>query len=69
MFKYVWHARGVRRIRLESYAEDIVLIISCNMKIVCARLVVLKMQRRELELGDMLRSLESKAMKLGARLW
>ena len=43
MLEYVRYASGVRRIGLESNTEDIVLIISRYMQIICACLVVLEM--------------------------
>lgn len=42
MLEYVRYASGVRRIGLESNTEDIILIISCHMQIIRARLVVLE---------------------------
>lgn len=45
MFEYVRHAGGVRWIGLESNTEYIILIFSRYMKVVCARLIVLEVQR------------------------
>lgn len=53
MFKDVRNTSGVGRICLEADAEDIVGVVSCYVQIVGARLVVLEVQRRQLQLGDM----------------
>lgn len=45
MFEDMRHASGVRGVGFESDAEDIVLIISCYVQIICARLVMLEVQR------------------------
>jgi hypothetical protein len=54
----------VRRICLEANREDIVLVLSGNMQIVGSSLVVLQVQSCQLELRDMLRVEESKAVDL-----
>jgi len=50
----MWHARRVRRIRLEANTEDVVLVVSRHMQIIGAGLVVAEVQRREFEGGNML---------------
>lgn len=69
MFKYMRYASGVWRIGLETNAKDVVLILPRYVQVVCASLVMLEMQRRELELRHMLCPLQGKAMQLAARLW
>ena len=68
MFEYMWYTCGVWWIRLKSDTKYIVLIISCYVEVVGACLVVLEMQRRQLQFRHMLRSLQSEAMELGSRL-
>jgi len=68
MFKDMWHARRVWRVGLEADAEDIVLIVSCHMKIIGAGLVVLEHQRRQLQLRHVLRLFQSEAMNAVAGL-
>ena len=68
MLEYMRHASGVWWIRLEANTEDIVLVFSCYVQIVCARLVVLEEQCRQLKLGYMLRSLESETMEASSGL-
>lgn len=63
MFEDVRHASVVGRIGLESDGEDIVRIVSRDVEVVCARLVMLELQCRQLQLGDLLDTLESKAME------
>jgi hypothetical protein len=58
----------VRWIRFEADREYIVLVFAGNMQIVCAGLVMLEMQGRQLEFRDMLRTEESEAMELVPRL-
>lgn len=69
MLEYVRYAGGVRWICLETNTEDIVLVVSRYMQIICTRLVVLEVQRRQLKLWDMLRPLEGKSMELCSCLW
>jgi len=57
MFEDVRNASRIRRIRLETDAEDIVLVVSCHVQVVGASLVMLEHQRRQLQLGHMLRLL------------
>lgn len=68
MLKYMRHACGVRRIRLEADTEYIVLIVPRYMQVVRSRLVMLEVQRRQLKLWYMLHSLQCKAMQLASRL-
>lgn len=68
MLQDMWYTSGVWRVRLEPDAEHIILVVSCHVQIVGARLVVLKVQRRELELGHMFGLLEGKSMDAVSRL-
>ena len=47
MFEDVWHSSGVRWVCLEADAEDIVGIVSCDVQILCARLVVGELECRQ----------------------
>ena len=68
MLEYMRHASGVWWIRLEANTEDIVLVFSCYVQIVGARLVVLEEQCRQLQLRDVLGALEGEAMEASTRL-
>ena len=68
MFEDVWYACRIWRVRLESDAEDIVLVFACYMEIVGARLVMLEEQGRELKLRHVLALFQSEAMNAIARL-
>lgn len=67
MLQYVRYTSCIRRIGLEANGKDIVAVISGNVKVVGASLVVLELQSSELELGNVLGSSQSKAMELVAR--
>jgi hypothetical protein len=64
MLQNVRHSSVVWGIGLEADGEDIVGVVACNVKILCAGLVVLEVQSSQLELWDVLDALEGKAMKL-----
>ena len=69
MFENVRNTSRIRRVRLETDAEYIVLVVSCHVQIVGAGLVMLEHQRRQLQLRHMLRLLQGEAMDAIARLW
>lgn len=64
MLQYMGHASVIWRIRLKPDREDIVLVVSCNVQILSSSSVMLKLKSCKLQLWDMLRPLESEAMKL-----
>lgn len=68
MFKDMRHTRGIWRVCLEADAEDIVLVVSCDVQVVGTGLVVLEEQRRQLELRHMLCLLKSESMDAITRL-
>ena len=69
MFEDVRDARVVGGIGLESDRKDIVAVVAGDVEMFGASLVVLQVQCRQLEFGDMLRSYECKAVKLVTRFW
>jgi len=62
MLQDVWHSRVIWRISLETDGEDIIRIFPSYVKILGSSFVMVKLQRGQLELGDVLRSLQSEAM-------
>jgi len=64
MLEDMRHSSVVRRVRLEADGEDIVRIVSRDMEIFCPCLVVLQLERRQLQFGDLLHALESEAVEL-----
>lgn len=68
MFKDMRHTSGIWWVCLEADAEDIVLVVSCDVQVVGAGLIVLEEQRRQLELRYMLRLLEGESMNAISRL-
>lgn len=68
MLEDVGDSRIVRGVCLESNGKDIIAVFARNVQVVGAGLVVLKMQRCELELRNMLGSDERESVQLGARL-
>lgn len=66
MLENMWDTSGVWWICLEADAEDIIAIVPCHMQIVCARLFMLEVQRREFQLGNMLCALKSEAVEMFA---
>ena len=68
MLQDVRNARVVWRVRLEGDREDVVLVISIDVKVICSCLVMLKLESCQLQLRHVLNTLESKAMELGSRL-
>lgn len=69
MFKDMRHTSGIWWVGLEADAEDIVLVVSCDVQVVGTGLVVLEEERRQLELRHMLRLLQSESMNAITRLW
>lgn len=49
MLQNMWHPRRIRRVRLESNREDIVLVFPGNVKILGSGLLVLEVQRIQFE--------------------
>lgn len=68
MLQDVGDAGVIGRVRLEANGEDIVGIVTRNVQVVGAGLVVLQLQCRQLQLWNVLCSDESESMELGARL-
>jgi thiazole synthase ThiGH ThiG subunit len=64
MLEDVRHASVIRGVSLETNGEDVVRVFSRNVEILGSRLVMLELERCQLQLGDLLHALESKAMKL-----
>lgn len=64
MLENMRDACGIRGIGFETDREDIIIIFACYVQVVRAGLVVLEVQRGQLQLGDMLSSLESEAIEL-----
>jgi hypothetical protein len=56
--------RIIRWVGLEPDREDIVAILASDVQVFGARLVMAQVQRRQLELGDMLRPQKREAMEL-----
>ncbi len=69
MLQDMRHARVVGRVCLEPDGEDIVAVVAGNVEMFGAGLVVLQMQRRQLQLRNLFRAQKSEAMKLLAWLW
>ena len=61
------HPSVIWWIRLETDGKDIVLVVSRNMHILGASLVMLKVKSCKLQLRDMLGALQGEAMKLFTR--
>ena len=64
MLENVRHSSGIRRVGLETDGEDIVGILTGNVQILGASLVMLKVQSRQLQLWYLLDALEREAMQL-----
>ena len=64
MLQNVWHAGIIWRVGFESNGEYIVRIVTGDVEIFGASLVVLELQCCELKLRDLLDSLQCKAMDL-----
>ena len=69
VFQYVWDAGIIWRVSLEANAENIVLVVSCNMEIFCASLVVLQMNSCKLELRNVFGTLQSESVQMISRPW
>lgn len=64
VLKDMRNTSGIRRIRLEADTEDIVLIISGDMKIVCIRFIVGQLHCCQVQLRNMLLFTDGEAVKL-----
>lgn len=62
------HTGVVRRVRLETDGEDIVAVVTRDVQVVGAGLVVLKVQSRQFQFRHVLRPQQRKAVKLITRL-
>lgn len=60
--------RVVWGIRLEADGEDIVLVVPGNVEVLCARLIMMQMKRRQLKLWHVLGALQRETMEPLARL-
>ena len=56
------HTGGIRRIGFEANGEDIVFIITGDMKVLCPSLFMLEVECCKLQLGHLLGSFECKAV-------
>lgn len=66
MLQDMWHTGVIWRVGLEADGEDIVAVISGNVKMFGTSLIVLQVQGRQLELRHVLRAKQREAMKLFA---
>jgi hypothetical protein len=64
MLEDVRHASVIRGVSLETNGEDVVRIFSRNVEVLGSRLVMLELERCQLQLGDLLHALEREAMEL-----
>ena len=62
------HTSVIRRVSFKPDGEDIILVIPRDMEILCSSLVVLQMKSCKLQLRDMLRAFQCKAMNIFAWL-
>jgi hypothetical protein len=69
MLEDVGHSRGVWWVRLEANGEDIVRVVSRDVQIFGARLVMLEMEGGQLKLRHLPNTLKGESMELLARLW
>ena len=60
------HTSVIRRVCFIPDGEDIILVIPCNMEILCSSLVMFQMKSCKLQLRDMLRTFQRKAMNIPA---
>ena len=68
MFKDMRNPGIVWRVSLESNGEDIILVIACDVQVLCSCFIMLKVQRSQLQLRNVLSTFERKAMQLLAWL-
>ena len=68
MLQDVWDARIIWGVSLEPNREDIVAVVASDVEVFGTRLVVPQVQRRQLKLGDMLRSEKRETMEFLAGL-
>jgi hypothetical protein len=66
MLKNMRNPGCIWRVCFEPNAKNVVLILSGHMKVVCAGLVMVKMDGSQVQLGNMLLLPDSKPMKLFA---
>lgn len=69
MFQDMRNPCCIGRVRLETDAEDVVLVLPRDMQIVGSSLIVVEMQGREFQLGYVLGTVEGEAMQAGSWLW
>ena len=69
MLKNVRHTSGIRRVRLETNAKNIVLVIPCNVQVICACSIMLQMNSCEMELWDMFLLLNSESVQTAPYSW
>ena len=60
----MWYSSIIWGISLEPYGEDIVLIVACDVEVLCASLVMSQVQRCQLQLRYMLGTVQSEAVKM-----
>jgi hypothetical protein len=63
------HTCGIRGICLEPNAEDIILVVPGDMKVVCVRLVMAQSYCCHVQFRDIFLLLNGKPMKLVSDLW
>ena len=69
MFENVWNAGVIRGVCLESDGKDIIAILSRDVKMFGARLIMLKVQSCEFKLWNLFGPQQGEAMELIAWLW
>ena len=69
MLQDMWDACVVWRVSLETHGEDIVLVISGHMQVLCSCVLMFQMERRQLQLGNILDTLKPEAMEPLSRFW
>lgn len=68
MLQNMGDSGGIWRVRLEANREDIIAVVSCNVQIVGASLVVLELQGSEFQLGYKFCALQRESMDSISRL-
>lgn len=69
MLEDMWDPSVIWWIGLEADREDVVLVVTSNVKMLSASLVMLQAESCELQFWNMLDLLQGEAMKLVAELW
>jgi len=64
MLQYVRNTSVIGRVGLEPDGEDVVLVVSCDMEMLRASLIMLEQQRCKLQFRNMLGALQGEAVQL-----